>query len=92
MSVFLLNKVRKIQELATSGLQNCSTQYEKKAWLSTFANTSITAKLLSDSENISIITARKALNSLVNKKLLFCPESIIRNKPYTNYDFIRLLK
>ncbi len=92
MSVFLLDKVRKIQQLATSGLHNCSTQYEEKAWLSTFANTSITAKLLSDSENISIITARKALNSLVNKKLLFCPESIIRNKPYINYDLIRLLK
>lgn len=92
MTTYLLDKIRNIQNLAKKGLQSCNTHYEEVAWRSTFANTYITAKQLSENENINIITARKTLNSLVNKKLLFCPEYIIRNKPYINYDLRRLLQ
>lgn len=92
MSVYLLDKIRRIQSLAKKGIQSCDSHNEKIAWISTFANTYITAKKLSETENINIITARRALNSLVDKKLLFCPEFIARNKLYVNYDLKRLLQ
>lgn len=86
------NKLDKAEELARKGLTVCETESERKAWLVTFSdpftNSSNVAKLARISPN----TARKALNTLVEKDLLFVDTETKRNKKYRNYDLMRILR
>ncbi len=70
----------------------CETESERKARLVTFSdpftNSSNVAKLARISPN----TARKALNALAEKDLLFVDTEMKRNKKYRNYDLMRILR
>ncbi|MED4354375.1 Fic family protein [Schinkia azotoformans] len=86
------NKLDKAEELARKGLTMCETESERKAWLVTFSdpftNSSNVAKLARISPN----TARKVLNALAEKDLLFVDTEMKRNRKYRNYDLMRILR
>lgn len=84
-------KLDKAEELATNGLQLCETNSDKRVWLYTFSNPFTNAATVSKALKISPNTARKSLNHLVEKELLFTDRQTQRNKKYRNYDLVRIL-
>lgn len=87
----LTNKITKSNKLANIGLEKCTMQSEKSAWLYTFLNPFCKVSDFANYEKITTSTARKALNSLVDKKLIFCDMNITRNRIYRNYDLLEIL-
>ena len=86
------SKLEKADKLAREGLTKCKLESEKMVWLYTFSNPFTTAKEASEQLDISINTARNALNTLADKKLLFADKEAKRNKKYRNYDLMRILR
>lgn len=80
------------EQLATQGLAQCKTDSERKVWLYTFSDPFTNAKQVSNELGISANTARNALNSLVEKKLLFSDTEVRRNRKFRNYDLMRILR
>lgn len=87
----LIARLEESEKLAKEGLEKCNTNTEKMVWLYTFSNPFVTSKIVAESLNISPNTARKALNSLVEKKMLFTDKYIKRNRKYRNYDLMSIL-
>lgn len=86
------DKLDNAEELARNGLKICETQSDRRVWLYTFSNPFTTAATVCDALNISANTARKSLNFLVEKELLFTDRQTKRNKKYRNYDLVRILQ
>lgn len=85
-------KLDAAEQLAKEGLKECQTESEKKVWIYTFSDPFTNASTVSDKVRISPNTARNALNSLAEKKLLFSDTETKRNKKYRNYDLMRILR
>lgn len=85
------NKLDRAEKLARKGLSLCETESERKVWLYTFSNPFTTVAEGYNHLQISPNTARKALNSLDEKELLFADTDVKRNKKYRNYDLMRIL-
>ncbi len=92
MAIRINQKLDRSEALAHKGLMLCETESEKKVWLHTFSepftNTSKVSKYVGIAQN----TARKALNALVERDLLFVDSDVKRNKKYRNYDLMRILR
>lgn len=92
MSDNMLNKLEKINDLATYGLKNInSTGTIRNVWLTTFNKPFLTVQEVATMLNISVSTARKNLNTLVDLKLLDVDKAKTKNRLYVNYDLIQLL-
>lgn len=85
-------KLDAAEQLAKHGLTKCNTDSEKKVWIYTFSDPFTNATTVSKKTKISPNTARNALHSLVEKKLLFSDTEVKRNKKYRNYDLMRILR
>ena len=85
-------KLDAAEHLAKQGLSQCTTESEKRVWIYTFSDPFTIAKTVSENVSISPNTARNALNSLAEKKLLYADSDIKRNKKYRNYDLMRILR
>jgi Fic family protein len=85
-------KLDAAEQLAKQGLSQCQTDSEKKVWIYTFSDPFTNAATASNKVGISPNTARNALNSLTEKKLLFADSEVKRNKKYRNYDLMRILR
>lgn len=86
------DKLTETDTLAKKGLQKCKLDSERKVWLYTFSDPFTTAKNVSARLGISPNTARNALKTLADRKLLFSDTEIKRNKKYRNYDLMRILR
>ncbi|MGG6447374.1 Fic family protein [Pseudobacillus badius] len=85
------DKLDRAEELAKEGLRLCETPSDKKVWLYTFSNPFTSVASVTNAINISSNTARKSLNNLVEKGLLFTDRYTKRNKKYRNYELVRIL-
>lgn len=85
-------KLDRAEELAKEGLRLCETPSDKKVWLYTFSNPFTNVASVVKALNISPNTARKSLNNLVEKGLLFTDRYTKRNKKYRNYELVRILR
>ena len=85
-------KLDKAEQLAMKGLGICETESERNVWLYTFSDPFTNSSKVAEHVGIAPNTARKALNSLVEKDLLFVDTEIKRNKKYRNYDLMRILR
>lgn len=92
MATRINRKLEEADGLARKGLTECKLESEKKVWLYTFSNPFTTAKQASEQLRITANTARNALNTLAEKKLLFADQEVKRNKKYRNYDLMRILR
>ena len=86
------NKLDKAEQLARKGLSVCETESERKVWIFTFSDPFTNSAKVAKHVGIAPNTARKALNSLVEKDLLFVDTETKRNKKYRNYDLMRILR
>ncbi|MGP7816418.1 Fic family protein [Niallia sp. 01092] len=85
------DKLDKAEELARGGLLKCETPSDTKVWIYTFSNPFTDVASVAKALNISPNTARKSLNNLVEKDLLFTDRHTKRNKKYRNYELVRIL-
>lgn len=85
------HKLDQAEELAREGLKFCHTPSDQKVWIYTFSNPFTNVPTVSKALNIAPNTARKSLNNLVDKGLLFTDRQTQRNKKYRNYDLVRIL-
>lgn len=86
------DKLEAAEQLAKQGLAQAKTESEKKVWIYTFSNPFTNAVKAAANIGVSANTARNALNSLVQKNLLFADREVKRNKMYRNYDLMRILR
>ena len=91
MAERLLQKMQQATDLAKSGLGKCVLDSEKKIWIYTFSNPAATTNDAAKQLGMSPATARKGLNKLVEKELLYADENVKRNRKYRNYDLLRIL-
>lgn len=84
-------KLDMAEELAKSGLRLCETPSDKKVWIYSFSNPFTSVASVTKALDISSNTARKSLNNLVEKDLLFTDRHTKRNKKYRNYELVRIL-
>lgn len=77
-------------QLAKEGVKKCELHTEKLIYLMTFRSPNITATEAAEYTKIAPTTARRALNSLVGKGLLFKDPSQKRNVEYFNYDVLEM--
>lgn len=77
-------------ELAREGIKKCALHTEEKVYIMTFQFPNITAAEVAKHAKVAPSTARRALNSLVEKGLLFKDPSQKRNVEYFNYDVLEL--
>ncbi|WP_238985069.1 Fic family protein [Bacillus kwashiorkori] len=92
MATKINSKLNRADELARNGLLHCKTPSERTVWLYTFSNPFTTVPVVSKFTKLSENTVRNALNSLVEKDLLFADQDVKRNKKYRNYDLMRILR
>lgn len=86
-----LNKLLdEANSLAKEGLAQCTTQTEKYIYLLTFSRPNITAVEATKHIRVTPSTARRALNALVEKELLFKDQTQKRNIEYFNYNILEL--
>ena len=91
MAKNLILKIQNSHKLANDGISSCTIASQQDAYLSTFTKCCITVKELSNLKKMSEVTARKALNALADKGLLYSEKTVKRNKRYLNYDLKRIL-
>lgn len=77
-------------KLAKKGMKKCEQHTEKLIYLMTFSYPNITATEAAKHTKVAPTTARRALNSLVEKGLLFKDPLQKRNVEYFNYDVLEL--
>ncbi|WP_076850096.1 Fic family protein [Rubeoparvulum massiliense] len=92
MAVKINHKLDAANKLAMDGLKQCQTDSEKRTWLYTFSDPHTAVKNVAKHLNIAPSTARSALNALVDKELLYTDKQTKRNKKYTNYELLRILR
>lgn len=92
MSDNLLKKLNEADELARAGLSKCDTKIEEEVWMYTFCEPVVSAPEVAESINISQTTARKALNNLSEKELIYGDKLVKRNRKFRNYDLMRVLR
>lgn len=90
MAEKLNNLLDQANELAKEGISKCKTHTEKLIYMITFSSPNITAVEAAKHVEIAPTTARRALNSLVEKNLLFKDPLQKRNVEYFNYDVLEL--
>lgn len=76
--------------LAKKGMEKCDRHTEKLIYFMTFSYPNITAAEAAKHTKVAPTTARRALNSLVEKGLLFKDPLQKRNVEYFNYDVLEL--
>src|SRR5699024_2141312 len=76
-------------KLAEEGISQCSSSTERYIYLLTFSIPNITAVEAAQQVKVAPTTARRALNTLVEKDLLFKDPSQ-RNVEYFNYNILDL--
>lgn len=81
----------KAEDIASKGLQQCETLIEEKIYVFTFREPNVTAVQVADVFGIATTTARRALNELSDKGLLFKDTAKRRNIEYLNYDVLDLI-
>lgn len=93
MANSMLAKLDNINYLASEGLKKINKENLaiNHVWLCTFLKPAMTVSDVATRLNLSVSTTRKALNELVELKLLDVDKSKRKNKVYINYDLIRLL-
>lgn len=91
MAEGLLQKIQEANALARGGLDRCELDSERSVWLYTFSRPVTTARMAADMCHVSPSTARKCLNLLAEKNLIYADESTQRNRRYTNYGLLRIL-
>lgn|SRR5699024_8519245 len=77
-------------QLAMEGMKKCASHTEKIIYIKTFSSPNITVREAAEFAEVSPTTARRALNSLVEKSLLFKDPSQKRNVEYFNYDVLEM--
>lgn len=77
--------------LALNGLKKCDTHNQKQIYLLTFRYPNITANQVSEQFRTAPVTARRILNSLHERGLIFKDPTQKRNIEYFNYDLLDLL-
>ena len=77
-------------KLAEEGISQCSSSTERYIYLLTFSIPNITAVEAAQQVKVAPTTARRALNTLVEKDLLFKDPSQKRNVEYFNYNILDL--
>lgn len=77
-------------ELAREGMSKCKTHTEKIIYMVTFSSPNITVVEAAKYAKVAPATARRALNSLVDKDLLFKDPLQKRNVEYFNYSVLEL--
>lgn len=77
-------------ELAQTGIKKCDLHTEELIYIMTFQFPNITAAEVAKHSKVAPSTARRALNSLVEKGLLFKDPMQKRNVEYFNYDVLEL--
>lgn len=77
-------------ELAQKGIGKCELHTEQLIYIMTFQFPNTTAAEVAKHAKVAPTTARRALNSLVQKGLLFKDPSQKRNVEYFNYDVLEL--
>jgi Fic family protein len=92
MAERIYKKLDEAEKLAMYGVKQCNTDSEKRVWIYTFSNPFTNAATVSEKLGLSPNTARKALNSLAEKRLLFADTETKRNRKYRNYDLMRILR
>jgi Fic family protein len=88
----IYKKLDEAEKLAMHGVKQCYTDSEKRVWIYTFSNPFTNAATVSEKLGLSPNTARKALNTLAEKRLLFADTETKRNRKYRNYDLMRILR
>ncbi len=78
------------EKIALAGLQKCEGHTESQVYLLTFRYPNITSVQAAENAKISPTTARRTLNSLAKKELLFKDPVQRRNVEYFNYDVLDL--
>lgn len=81
----------KAEDIVNKGLQQCETLIEEKIYVFTFREPNVTAVQVADVFGIATTTARRALNELSDKGLLFKDTAKRRNIEYLNYDVLDLI-
>src|SRR5690625_20314 len=76
--------------LAEEGIEKCTSHTERYIYILTFSIPNITAIEAAKQVKVAPTTARRALNALVEKDLLFKDPSQRRNVEYFNYDVLDL--
>lgn len=79
------------EKIALAGLQRCTTPIEEKVYMFTSREPNVTAAQVAAMFNVAPSTARRALNELSDKGLLFKDTAKRRNIEYLNYDVLGLL-
>ncbi len=78
------------EQIAVSGFRKCEGHTERQVYLMTFRYPNITAVQAAEHAGISTSTARRTLNTLAEKELLFKDPAQKRNVEYFNYDVLDL--
>lgn len=87
----LNNLLDQADKLARDGILQCDSHYQKQTYLLTFRFPNITAVQVAETLKLSPSTARRVLNDLAEKNLLFKDPSQKRNIEYFNYDVLDLV-
>lgn len=90
MAEKLNNLLDQANQLAKEGITKCATHTEKLIYMITFSLPNITVVEAAKHVEVAPSTARRALNSLVEKDLLFKDPLQKRNVEYFNYNVLVL--
>lgn len=87
-----IQKIDNVEKLANKGLQICTTESQKSAWLATFQAPIITASETAKYIEVHPNTAKKSLDFLTENHLLDRDNSVKRNRKYYNYELLRVIQ
>ncbi|HDR7616975.1 TPA: Fic family protein [Bacillus mycoides] len=79
------------EKLALSGMKKCDSHQEKQVYLMTFRFPNITAVQVAQHVKVAPSTARRLLNSLADKGLVFKDPTQKRNIEYFNYEILDIV-
>ncbi|WP_431028629.1 Fic family protein [Lysinibacillus sp. LZ02] len=81
----------KAETMAIEGMKKCETHIQRQVYLLTFRYPNTTAVQVAEQFKIAPTTARRVLNTLDEKGLVFKDRSQKRNIEYFNYDVLDLI-
>lgn len=91
MATKIIGQLERAEALAQKGLAQCENNSQKSVWLATFSQPVTTSAKIAESIRIHNTTAKRALDYLVEKKLLDKDLNVKRNIKYYNYDLLRVI-
>lgn len=91
MASKLIKQLERAEHLAKKGLAQCETNSQKRVWVATFSQPVTTSSRIAHQLEIHNTTAKKSLDSLVEKGLLEKERHVKRNIKYFNYDLLRVI-